>query len=76
MKILKKSFQLTCKDKIFRTLCSNFLKIILPNKIINKTRTEKNQENFAHRFGKNHLINHLPEFLQDTIINLEELSSF
>ena len=72
MKILKKSFQLTCKDKIFRTLCSNFLKIILPNKIINKTRMEKNQENFAHRFGKNHL----PEFLQDTIINLEELSSF
>ena len=36
-------------------------------KTINKTRLTKNQENSAHRFGKNYHINLLVKFLQDRI---------
>ena len=42
-------------------------KIVLPNKGINKTRSTKNQENSAHRFGDNYFPNHLelnPEELE------------
>ena len=42
-------------------------KIILRHKIINKTWLTKNQENSAHWFGDNYLINHLVKFLQDRI---------
>ena len=41
-----------------------FRKIVLHNKIINKTRSTKNQENSMHRFGDNYLTNHLVKFLQ------------
>ena len=44
-----------------------FIKIVLYNQIINKTRSTKNQENSAHRFGHNYLTNHLVKFLQDRI---------
>ena len=40
-----------------------FRKIVLHN----KTRSTKNQENFAHLFGDNYLTNHLVKFLQDKI---------
>ena len=40
---------------------------VLHHKIINKTRSTKNQENSAHRFEDNYLTNHLVKFLQDTI---------
>ena len=43
-----------------------FRKIVLHNKIINKTRSTKNQENSTHRFTAN-LMNHLIKFLQDRI---------
>ena len=36
-----------------------FRKIVLHNKVINKTGSTKNQENSAHRFGDNYLTNHL-----------------
>ena len=39
-------------------------KLFLFNKIINITRTTKNQENSAHRFGKNCLPKNLVKFLQ------------
>ena len=39
----------------------------LHNKIINKTRLTKNQENSAHRCVDNYLTNHLAKFLQDRI---------
>ena len=64
---------------IFKTVCGIFLKInrsqdiyvcekIVPhNKIINKTRSTKNKENPAQRFGDNCLTNHLVKFLQDRI---------
>ena len=39
--------------------------MVLHNKIINKTRSTKNQENSAHRFVDNYLTNHLAIFLQD-----------
>ena len=42
-------------------------KIVLHNKIINKTSTKKDQENSAHRFGGNYLTNHLVKLLQDRI---------
>ena len=44
-----------------------FRKIVLQNKIINKTRSTKKQENSAHRIGDNYLTNHLVKFLQDSI---------
>ena len=44
-----------------------FRKIVLNNKIINKTRSTKNQENSTHGFGDNYLTNHLVKFLQDKI---------
>ena len=40
---------------------------VLHNKIINKTRSTKNPENFAHRFVDNCLTNHPAKFLQDRI---------
>ena len=43
------------------------LKNCSSQKIINKTRLIKNQENSAHRFGDNYLTNHLVKFLQDSI---------
>ena len=39
----------------------------LHDKIINKTRLRKNQENSAHRFVDNYLTNHLAKFLQASI---------
>ena len=42
-------------------------KIVLHNKITNKTWSTKNQESSAHRFGGNYLTNHLVKFLQDRI---------
>ena len=44
-----------------------FRKIVLHNRIIDKTRSKKNQENSAHRFGDNYLTNHLVKFWQDRI---------
>ena len=44
-----------------------FRKIVLLNKIINKTRFTKKQENSAHRFGENYLTDHLVKFLQNKI---------
>ena len=38
--------------------------MVLHNKIINKTRLTKNQENSAHRFEDNYLRYHLEKFLQ------------
>ena len=42
-----------------------FQKTVLCHKTINKTRSTKNQENFAHCFRDNYLTNHLVKFLQD-----------
>ena len=44
-----------------------FQKIVLRNKIINKTRSTKNPENCAHCFGDNYLTNHPAKFLQGKI---------
>ena len=44
-----------------------FQKMVLHNKVINKTRSTKNQENSAHRFVDNYLTYHLPKFLPDKI---------
>ena len=44
-----------------------FRKMVLHNKIINKTRSRKNQENYTYRFVDNYLTNHLAKFLQDRI---------
>ena len=70
----KNFFQLICADMVFKTVCGNFVsailrfqKIVFHCKTINKTRSTKNQENFAHRFGDSYLTNHLVKFLQDTI---------
>ena len=40
-----------------------FRKLVLHNKIMNKTRSTKNQENSAHGSGDNYLTNHLVKFL-------------
>ena len=54
--------------EIFRfSVILRFRKMILHNKIINKTRSTKNQENSAHRFVDNYRTNHLAKFLQDRI---------
>ena len=42
-------------------------KLFFTNKVIDKTRTTQNQENFEHRFGENYLTNHLAKFLRDRI---------
>ena len=44
-----------------------FRKIVFHNKIINKTRLIKNQENSAHHFEDNYHTNNLVKFLQDRI---------
>ena len=44
-----------------------FQKFVLQNKYINRTRSTKNQENFAQHFGDNYPTNDLINFLQDTI---------
>ena len=49
-----------------------FQKIVFHNKIINKTRSTKNQENSAHRFGDNYRANHLVKFWKIGL-NPEEL---
>ena len=49
-----------------------FQKTVPRHKIINKTRSTKNQENSAHCFGDNYLTNHPVKFLQDRI-NPEKL---
>ena len=36
--------------------------MVFYNKIINKTRTAKNQQSSAHRFGQNYLTNHFAFF--------------
>ena len=41
--------------------------MVLDKKIINKSRSTKNQENSAQSFGDNYLTNHLVKFLQDRI---------
>ena len=52
------------------SLILRFHKIVLHNKI-NKTRSKKNKENSAQRFGINYLKNHLVKFLQAGITPLE-----
>ena len=42
-------------------------KIVLQNKIINKTKAKKDHENSAHRFEDNYLTHDLVKFLQDRI---------
>ena len=49
-----------------------FRKIVLLQKIINKNRLTKKQENSAHRFGDNHLTDHLVNFCKIGL-NPEEL---
>ena len=44
-----------------------FGKMVRYNKIINKTRSTKNQENSAHHFVDDYLTNFLAKFLQDRI---------
>ena len=82
-KILKNCSQLLCADISSKSCAEFFLKkwfsrylvsvilrfrkIVLQNKIINKTRLTKNQENSAHSFGDNYLTNHLVKFLLDKI---------
>ena len=44
-----------------------FRKVVVQHKIMNKTRSTKNQEKFVHFFGDNYLANHLVKFLQDMI---------
>ena len=44
-----------------------FQKTVLHYKVINKTRSTKNQENSAHRSEENYLTNHLVKFQQDRI---------
>ena len=44
-----------------------FSKIVLRNKIIDKTQKPKNQENYTQNLGENYLTNHLYKFLQDRI---------
>ena len=44
-----------------------FWKMVRYNKIINKTRSTKNQENSAHRLVADYLTNYLAKFLQDRI---------
>ena len=44
-----------------------FQKIVLHNKVVSKTRSTKNQENSAQRFGDNYLTNHLVKFVQDRV---------
>ena len=41
-----------------------FRKTVLHYKIINKTRSTKNQENSTQCFGDNYLANHLVKFMQ------------
>ena len=41
--------------------------MVLDKKIINKSRSTKNQENSTQSFGDNYLTNHLVKFLQDMI---------
>ena len=42
-------------------------KLFFTIKLLKKTRSTKNQENFAHCFGDNYLTNHLVKFPQDRI---------
>ena len=44
-----------------------FRKTVPRHEIINKTRSTKNQENSAQRFGDNYLTNRLAKSLQDRI---------
>ena len=55
-----------CRD-IYVSVILRFRKVVLHNKIINKTWSTKNQKNSAHRFGVNYHANHLVKFLQDRI---------
>ena len=45
-----------------------FQKIVLHNKVINKNRSTKNQEDSTHRFGYNYLTNQA-KLLHDGIIH-------
>ena len=60
-------FQINRSRDIQVSVILSFRKIVLHNKIINKTRSTKNQENFAHRFVDNYLTDHYAKFLQDRI---------
>ena len=44
-----------------------FQKVVLHDKINNKTQLTKSQENSVHHFGDNYLTNHLVRFLPDRI---------
>ena len=50
-----------------------FRKLVLHNKIMNKTRSTKNWENSAHCLGDNYIKNHLVKFLHDQIGDTGEL---
>ena len=51
--------------EIFKfSLILSFQKMVLHNKIINKTRLTKNQENSAQSFVDNYLTNHLVKFVK------------
>ena len=52
---------------IWISVILRFWKNAFHNKIIDKTRSTKNQENSAHRFVDNYLTNHHATFLSDTI---------
>ena len=52
---------------IYILVISRFQKTALHNKIINKTRSTKNKESTAQRFGDNYPTHHLVNFLQDRI---------
>ena len=86
LKLLEKKFfrkkipAYLCKYMIFKTLCGmvlsrvvlRFRKMVFHNKIINKTRSTKNQENPAYRFVDNYLSNHHAKFCKIGL-NPEEL---
>ena len=66
----KRCAELFLKNWVSRCLSlSNFKvpKNCSSQKIINKARLTKNQENSAHCFGGNYLTNHFVKFLQDRI---------
>ena len=65
--VCRNFFQINGFQYIKVSVILRFQKIVLHNKIINKTRSTKNQENSAHRFGDNYLTNHVVKFLQDRI---------
>ena len=66
------------KKKKSRDISIDFtiLKFVLHNKIINKTRATKNQENFAHPFLKTSTVSHESSLKISAGLNPKELGSF